>query len=85
MSHILLNGKYNKEIRKLIPLKLLLWIKRAALIYYRGKSLSKYKVKKENKISNFRTAVTFKSHCGLFAFKNRNNLSQSGRACKQTD
>ncbi len=85
MSHILLNGKYNKDIRNLIHLKLLLWIKRTALIYYRGKSLSKYKVKKENIISNFRTAVTLKRHCGLFAFKNINNLSQRGRACKQID
>ncbi len=46
MSHILLNGKYNKEIRKLIHLKLLLWIKRAALIYYRGRPPGKYKIKK---------------------------------------
>ncbi len=85
MEHILLNGKDNKEIRNFIRLKLLRWIKKTALIYYRGKPPSKYKVKKENIISNFRTAVTFKSYCGLFAFKNRNNLSQSNRTCKQID
>lgn len=59
--------------------------KRPSLIYYRGRPPGKYKVKKGNKISNFRIAVTFKSHCGLFAFKNRNNLSQRGKACKQID
>ncbi len=84
MKHNLSKATCN-DVHKLIHLKLLMWIKRVKPAYCRGAPPGESGAKKENKISNFGTAVTFKSYCGLFAFKNRNNLSQRGRACKQID
>ena len=58
MRHILLNGTYN-EVKQLTHLKLLMWIKRTASLYCRGRPPGNYKIKKDNIISNFRTAVTY--------------------------
>lgn len=58
MRHILSNSAYN-EVKQLTHLKLLMWIKRTASLYCRGRPPGKYKIKKDNIISNFRTAVTY--------------------------
>lgn len=84
MSHILLNNKYNKDISSFIHLRLPLLIKRIIfLIYYRGAPPGKSGVKKENKISDFETAVVYMNFCGLFILKICKKLSQNYKACKQ--
>lgn len=77
MRHILSNSAYNE-----VNLKLLMWIKRTASLYCRGRPPGKYKIKKDNIISNFRTAVTY---IRVTAASYAPNLSQDDKACKQID